>query len=113
MARSRLTQRRQDRLKNKETTVECPTALEILGIIMLADAEDDDEELVALLFLRLAFTEQRDRKARSGKYGRRGPYKSRKSKDFFDLMLNDFSDRWFKSWFRCESMITVFNMISF
>ena len=81
--------------------------LEALATLMLADAEDDEEEMAAILVAQIAVKEAHLLHLHSvGCYGHRGLYDSQKSKDFFLLLLYNFSDRWFKSWMR-------FTIISF
>ncbi len=75
--------------------------IETLGWLMLAEAEDADEELTGLTVLLIA----RDRRraiGRSGRYGRRGHYDQVKCQEFFESILYASSDRWFRTWIRCE-----------
>ena len=69
-----------------------------LAIYLLANAEDEDGEFIALGVARLAFKQEKARK--NGKYGPRGPYNNSKSADFFDLLLYSFTDKQFKEWLR-------------
>ena len=62
-----------------------------------ANAEDFEDELLALAVTKLASEESQQR--RSGKYGPRGPYNTDRSKAFFDLLLYEHSDKIFKEWF--------------
>jgi len=72
--------------------------LRTLAIYLLATAEDEDDEFIALGVARLAFKQEKARK--NGKYGPRGPYNNSKSADFFDLLLYSFTDKQFKEWLR-------------
>ncbi|PPQ98190.1 hypothetical protein CVT26_003236 [Gymnopilus dilepis] len=101
MARTREFVRRQARKKKKEE-LKGMTPLEMMSVILLADAEDDGEELVALFFLRLAIEDRRKQRLRNLRYGPRGSYNQKKSRDFFNLMLNEFPERWFKEWLRMD-----------
>lgn len=75
--------------------------LEALAIIMLADAEDDSEQFVALAVAQIAMEEARVSKLlKGGRYGCRGRYNQQKSHNFFELLLFSYSDRWFKAWMR-------------
>jgi len=75
---------------------------------MLADAETDEEEDAALLFVCLILEENRRLLSHSGgRYGRGGAYNRKKSKDFFDLLLYSFSERWFKSWMRYAFVLST------
>jgi len=65
-------------------------------VLLLAAAQDPEEELVALLTLKLAKQEHR-----SGRYGWRGPYDRLKSHNFLELIIDKYSPRWFKAWMRC------------
>jgi hypothetical protein len=80
--------------------------LRSMGLLLLCSAEDEDEELTALLVLHLAY-----RKPFPMRYGPRGRYDMEKSVDFCDGLLTCFSDRMFKvfcwyvsvfSWFACK-----------
>jgi hypothetical protein len=99
MARTRMFRRRHADRQKKRKEKGIPT-LDIMAILMLADADDDEEEVVALTFLKLALDDKRERERHGTRYGRRGLYNRQKSKDFFDLMLYQYSDRWFKAWLR-------------
>src|SRR5882724_3548656 len=70
--------------------------LQRAGALLLADAQDLEEELAALLTLKLAKQE-----CRSRRYGRRGPYNRLKSCNFLELIIDKYSPRWFKAWMRC------------
>ena len=98
MARTRQFLRQRRPRTQKETGI---TPLEAMAVLLLADADDDDEELAALLFLHLAIEDKDEQ--RNSKYGRRGPYNCKKSREFFALMLNHYPEKWFKSWFRCAA----------
>lgn len=75
--------------------------LEALAILLLADAQTDYEELVALSVAQIVMQEAHDLKGMNGgRYGTRGSYDRKKSKDFFNLLMYEFSDRWFKAWMR-------------
>lgn len=77
-------------------------ALETLALALGADAEDEQEELVAATVALLALEEatQLKRDTRSKKRGPRGPYTQKRSEDFFRILLEESSERWFKAWFR-------------
>ena len=62
------------------------------------DAEDLEDELLALAAAKLA-SEENLHPCHGGKYGPRGPYNTRRSTVFFDLLLYDHSDKIFKEWF--------------
>lgn len=70
-----------------------------LSIVLLADADSDIEELLGLQVGKMALDAAKT--PPNGRYGRRGFYDNPKSKDFFDLMLDGFSTRWFRAWMRC------------
>jgi hypothetical protein len=57
-----------------------------LGLLLLLEAQDDDEALVALLTLALSFRQT------SGRRGQRGSY-TKKTEEFFELLLSKFSER--------------------
>ncbi|KAG0704470.1 hypothetical protein DFH29DRAFT_997561 [Suillus ampliporus] len=82
-------------LKHYQSTAK---QLEVLAIAQLATAEDDDDELLGLALAGLAADYRW--KSRSKKYGMRGEYNQPKSKDFFDILLGQASERQFKAWFR-------------
>ena len=65
-------------------------------MLLLVDAQDLEEELVALLTLKLTKQE-----CRSGRYGQQGPYDQLKLHDFLELIIDKYSPRWFKAWMRC------------
>ena len=69
--------------------------LKIAAMLLLADAQDPDEELVALAALKLAKQERQ-----SNKFGHRGPYDRSKSTDFLHLIIYEYSSRWFEAWMR-------------
>lgn len=74
--------------------------IEFLAILLLAEAEDEDDELNALIVAQIALEKARRAYLMpwNGRFGRRGAYDSETAKDFFDLMLYRFSDRQFKAW---------------
>lgn len=72
--------------------------LETVALLLMCAAETDHERIAAISMALLALKEKK--KGRNGRYGLRGPYNAPKSKDFFDLLFNEFSDQWFKSWIR-------------
>ena len=57
--------------------------LKIAAMLLLADAQDPDEELVTLAALKLAKQEQQ-----SNKFGHQGPYDCSKSTDFLHCKWN-------------------------
>ena len=72
--------------------------LEALAILLLADMQTDYEELVALSLAQIIMQEAHDLKGMNGgHYGTQGSYDRKKSKDFFNLLMYEFSDRWFKA----------------
>lgn len=71
--------------------------LEVLAIAQLTTAEDDDNELLSLALAGLAADYRQ--KSRSEKYGMCGEYNQPKSKNFFDILLGQASERQFKTWF--------------
>lgn len=73
------------------------TTLETLAILLFSTIEDDDDELVAIALAAIALE---DRNKRSAKYGPRGIYDREKSKDFFDLIIYNYTERQFKRWLR-------------
>ena len=70
-----------------------------LGLVLLGDAEDDNEEDFAMEILLLGVREERNFQS-SGKYGRRGVYDACRSVDFFDNFIFRTSERVFKSHFQ-------------
>jgi len=58
------------------------SSLHALGILLLAQSEDEDEELASLLILSLA-----ERKTHPNKWGHRGAYNTDKSDGFCDWMF--------------------------
>ena len=75
--------------------------LRLLAVLLLTDADDDDEETDALAFAQLVLAMKKQSFFRGGgRYGMRGEYREPKSKDFFDLLMYQFSERWFKAWLR-------------
>ena len=69
--------------------------LEAAAILLLSTAESPAEELLAYSVARLA------RHAKiNNRYGPRGPYTAAKSEDFLDILLNESTDRVFRTWFR-------------
>ena len=63
-----------------------------LSVLFLSEAEDDDDELLGVLFLFKA----RQKIAAST----RGPYDRVKSVDFCHKLLFEYTDRWFKAHLR-------------
>ncbi|KAF8153902.1 hypothetical protein B0H34DRAFT_799827 [Crassisporium funariophilum] len=77
--------------------------IEALAILLLSDANDDDEEITALLVAQYAMEEARQLKIHGGgRYGRRGLYNQRKSKDFFFNILYEASEKSFKAWMQMD-----------
>jgi hypothetical protein len=75
----------------------------MLATCLLSTAEDEDDHLSALVITQLALRQIRKEQTKSrypGKYGPRGPYDRVKSGDFLCLLLDEFTDRQFKSWLR-------------
>lgn len=73
--------------------------IKALAVYIMATAADEDEELIAILVALLAL-QLRKKAKKSGKYGPRGPYDRAKSQDFFQLVLEAFTDRQFKEFMR-------------
>ena len=74
---------------------------ELLAVLLLTDADDDDDETDALAFAQLVLAMKKQSfLSGGGRYGMRGEYREPKSKDFFDLLMYQFSERWFKAWLR-------------
>ena len=71
--------------------------LQLLAVLLLTDADDDDDETDALAFAQLVLAMKKQSFLRGGgRYGMRGEYREPKSKDFFDLLMYQFSEQWFK-----------------
>ena len=87
MARRRQRQRQHGRNQWRE-----------VAAYLWANAEDFEDELLALAVTKLASEESQQH--HSGKYGPRGPYNTDRSKAFFDLLLYEHSDKFFKEWFQ-------------
>jgi len=75
--------------------------LETFAAFLLAIAEDDDEELIAIATATFALEQRRARRFNK-RYGRRGPYNQPKLEDFFRILLHESSNRIFKAWFRWD-----------
>lgn len=73
--------------------------LQALAVILLAAADDAEDEMIALMVARMA--QKAKQEARSKKYGMRGPYDEAKVDEFFENLLTRTSERKFKAWFRC------------
>jgi hypothetical protein len=65
-----------------------------LGSILLLDESVEDKTL-ALVAIKVGQDTTRDRRI-----GPRGPHNAINSQDFFIILINDFTDRYFKSWMR-------------
>jgi hypothetical protein len=91
--------RNRTRFKSKVKEQEYWKKLENIGLIWLADAETDDDELEALTVLLMARRERRQ--AQSGRWGPRGAYNAPRVEEFFDTLLYTFSPRRFQRWLRC------------
>ena len=78
--------------RRKQSKSDFRLLLKRLALIFWSDAEDDDDDLLGLLFLVLA------KKHISA--GSRGPYDRVKSVDFCQKLLYDYTDRWFKAHMR-------------
>jgi hypothetical protein len=74
------------RRRGRHSAEETPP-VRTLGVLLLADARDDDEELAALLLLAVSF-----RKPQTKRHGRRGPYTREKAEEFLELLLEKFSE---------------------
>jgi hypothetical protein len=75
--------------------------LETFAAFLLATAEDDDEELIAIATATFTL-EQRCARRFNKCYGRRSPYNQPKSEDFFRILPHEASNRIFKAWFRWD-----------
>lgn len=84
-------------LATEVLSVSAAKQLEVLAIAQLTTAEDDDNELLSLALAGLAADYRQ--KSRSEKYGMCGEYNQPKSKNFFDILLGQASERQFKTWF--------------
>jgi hypothetical protein len=89
------------RRRGRHSAEETPP-LHTLGILLLADAHDNDEELAALLILAVSF-----HKPQTKRHGRRGPYTQEKAEEFLELLLENFSERMFKAFCRCSIITAV------
>ena len=69
-----------------------------LGILLLVQAEDELEELTALAILLIA--RKRKQSLRYGRFGRRGQYNEPKCTVFFEHILFNTSERYFKAFLR-------------
>ena len=92
--------------RRQEPSLSFAKALEAVAILLLADANDDDEEIMAMAIGGLACAARREE--RCGRWGHRGSYVREKSKDFFNVMLYGFSERWFKAWLRYVYLCLIF-----
>jgi hypothetical protein len=72
--------------------------LQTLALVLLADADDADEEMFAILVAHMA--QKAKKEAQSLKYGIRGPYDEAKVCKFFNNLVFEASERSFKAWFR-------------
>lgn len=89
------------RRRHRDHDKQDATKITSLGVLLLADAEDLDDELIALSVLALG--RDRRRKAgqlRSGRWGPRGPYNEPKVFAFLENILYYTSDRKFRAWMR-------------
>jgi hypothetical protein len=78
--------------------------LELLAVINLADADDENDEDFSLWLLHIAGQIRID--ADGHRSGRRGRYhKYNKMPDFFDMILFRSSSRVFKAWMRCVKLL--------
>jgi hypothetical protein len=87
--------------RHRRQTKSAISELEAFAAFLLATAEDDDEELIAICTATFAL-EQRRAWRFNKRYGRRGPYNRPKSEDFFRILLYESTNRIFKAWFRCD-----------
>lgn len=101
MARTR-NRRRSHAQSARKAALKAANDFEALAILLLSEAEDEEDELNALLVGHLAFKMTCDarRMPENGRFGIRGPYNRDKATDFFDLLLGRFTDREFKAWLR-------------
>jgi hypothetical protein len=88
--------------RNRKTVA---SDLEALSAFLLATADNNDEEMIALAMAAAAIEARQN--ARSKKYGVRGAYNQKKSSDFSDILLYQSSSRSFQSWFRCVQLCCV------
>jgi hypothetical protein len=71
------------------------------AILAFAAAEDEDEEEDALALVVLCRRELKA--ARSQKFGLRGAYDAARVDQFYWSLVNEFSDKRFKAWARCDA----------
>ena len=69
--------------------------LQDLAALLLTEAQDGEECLIALLVLSLALC-----KPESNRHGPHGLYKKEKAEGFLELLLDKFSERMFKGFCR-------------
>lgn len=66
---------------------------------LLSEAEDEVDELNAHAMLALAI-KTKQHQPQHGKWGRRGPYNAPQVGEFFNLLLEGFSEKRFRIWMR-------------
>jgi len=76
-----------------------------LAALLIAESQDEEEELIALLVLALAFSQPE-----TNRHGPHGPYIQEKAEGFFDLLLDKFSERMFKGFCRCVAIWECFQL---
>lgn len=87
------------RAARKKRALAMAKNIEALSIYMMVTADDEDDELIAIIVALLALDHHKNAK-KSGKYGPRGRYDRAKSQDFFELVIEAFTDRQFKEFMR-------------
>lgn len=101
MARTRVVGTRSTVTSCHKQLKESINNLQLLAVLLLTDADDDEDESDALAFAQLVVAAKQQMLLSGGRqYGTRGAYKEPKSKDFFDLLLYQFSECTFKAWLR-------------
>lgn len=66
-----------------------------LAALLLADRADDTDLSLACVLIQIGMET-----TRSGRFGPRGPYEAAQSVDMFHIILQKFTDRRFRAWFR-------------
>src|SRR5882724_12624207 len=79
--------------------------LRSLAALLIAESQDEEEELIALLVLVLAFSQPE-----TNRHGPCGPYIQEKADGFFDLLLDMFSERMFKGFCRYVAIWECFQL---
>ncbi|KAF8153908.1 hypothetical protein B0H34DRAFT_70099 [Crassisporium funariophilum] len=103
MARIRRRQRSRPQTARK-AALRAAVDLHFLALLLLSEAEDDDDEMNALIIAHIALEKARlaRQMPENGRFGPRGAYDREKATDFIDLLLYRFTDRQFKAWMRMD-----------